>query len=67
MLILSKKRMGFILSFVFISLLAVSLKSINETNLVNDTIEATSTPVSNKIVILDAGHGLPDEGVSLLH
>ena len=31
-----------------------------------ETIETTSTPVSGKTVILDAGHGSPDEGVILL-
>ena len=32
-----------------------------------NTIETTSTPVSGKIVVLDAGHGIPDEGEYLLH
>jgi len=25
-------------------------------------IDVNSTPITNKIIILDAGHGLPDEG-----
>ena len=31
------------------------------------TVETTSTPASNKTIVIDAGHGTPDEGVSLLH
>ena len=26
------------------------------------TVQTTSTPVSGKTVVLDAGHGIPDEG-----
>ncbi len=33
----------------------------NESN-IGDAIQVTSLPVSGKIVILDAGHGTPDEG-----
>lgn len=33
----------------------------------NKTIETVSLPVSNKTVVLDAGHGKPDEGEYLLH
>ena len=28
----------------------------------SNTVETTSTPVSGKTVVLDAGHGVPDEG-----
>ena len=38
----------------------------NERN-IGEAIQVTSLPVSGKTVILDAGHGTPDEGVSLLH
>ena len=34
---------------------------------IGDAVQVTSLPVSGKIVILDAGHGTPDEGISLLH
>ena len=53
-----------------VSLYAFSFKISN--NMINinkkeKTAEAVATPVSNKVVIVDAGHGTPDEGVSLLH
>ena len=38
----------------------------NFTNIPYSTIETSSTPVSNHVVILDAGHGLPDGGAESL-
>lgn len=67
MIILNKKRIGIILSCLFISLFAFSFQIANKenekntTNIVNNTIATTSTPVSGKTVVLDAGHGVPDE------
>ena len=70
MIVISKKRIEIILSCVIISLLAFSFKiartnngdanGVNNTN--NSTLETVSTPVSGKTVVLDAGHGVPDEG-----
>jgi N-acetylmuramoyl-L-alanine amidase len=31
-----------------------------------NTEEVTSTPASGKVIVLDAGHGTPDEGDCLL-
>ena len=48
---------------IFISLYAFSFKIANEDIMLNKkTIETVSTPVTNKIIIVDAGHGTPDEG-----
>ena len=68
MLILSKKKILTILLGVFVFLFAISF-IITDNDLENreEIIETVSTPVSNKVVIVDAGHGTPDEGVSLLH
>jgi len=30
-------------------------------------IKTNATPITNKTIVLDAGHGLPDEGAFLLH
>lgn len=38
----------------------------NERN-IGDAMQVTTLPVSGKVVILDAGHGTPDEGVCVLH
>ena len=68
MLILKRKRIIVMMCMIFISLYAFSFKIANEDIILNKkTVETVSTPVTNKIIIVDAGHGTPDEGVSLLH
>ena len=64
MLILSRKRILLMLCMICLSLYAFSFKiAIKE----NETVQTVATPSSNKVIIVDAGHGTPDEGVSLLH
>ena len=68
MLILSKKRITVMLCIIFISLYAFTYRVINNNSTqiqnmqLEKTVETVSTPVSNKVVIVDAGHGTPDEG-----
>ena len=68
MVIINKKRIQIIMACIFISLFAFSIQVGNtknntiNTNEINNLMETTSTPVSGKTVILDAGHGVPDEG-----
>ena len=61
MVILRKKRLILMAYFIGISLFACiySIASYE-----NDVISTMALPVSNKVVILDAGHGLPDEGAT---
>lgn len=60
MFIFSKKRMIFINLSIVIAILIYSLSS----NLSSKTQLASSTPVSNHTIILDAGHGSPDGGAT---
>ena len=63
MLILKRKRIIVMMCMFFVSLYAFSFKIANEDITLNKkSIETVSTPVSNKVVIVDAGHGTPDEG-----
>ena len=62
MILIQKKRIIFVLSMVFISVF-VYFFSVNT----EQTIETVSLPVTDKVVVIDAGHGLPDERFSLLH
>ena len=68
MLILTKKRIALMLCLVFVSLYAFSFNvsdnrvGIKSSESAVKTVETVSTPVSNKVVIVDAGHGTPDEG-----
>lgn len=57
MILLNRKKIVFLLSCIIISVIFF-----NFSNAPFPTIEVSSTPVSNHIVILDAGHGLPDGG-----
>lgn len=62
MLILKKKRIIIMMCMIFISLYAFSFKIANENVIGEEKTTATvSTPVSDKVVIVDAGHGTPDE------
>ena len=65
MLVLNRKRLSLI---ILVVMLGVFTFSYNESKqMLGDLQTVTATPVSGKVVILDAGHGTPDEGVSLLH
>ena len=68
MLILKRKRIIMMMCMICVSLCAFSFK-IASNNLVKEekTVQTVSTPVTDRVVIVDAGHGTPDEGVSLLH
>ena len=61
MLVISQKRILFIISVVCVSLLAFSFK-IAKNDLNNITTETVALPVSNKVIVLDAGHGGEDGG-----
>ncbi len=56
MFIFSKRRILFIILAVIMSV------SIPYINLKNKTAEVVALPVSNRVIVLDAGHGFPDEG-----
>lgn len=58
MIVLNKKRLLLITSVVFISIFTFMLSK--QSN--KDIVETVNLPVSGKTIILDAGHGVPDEG-----
>lgn len=58
MIILHKKRLILIARMLWLSLTVFSLKSAFVTP---KTVETVNLPVSNKVIVLDAGHGVPDE------
>ena len=58
MIILHKKRLILIGSLLCLSLTAISLKTAFTKP---KTVETVNLPVSNKVIVLDAGHGVPDE------
>ena len=58
MIVLSRKRILVISSFIFTSLIAFAMQTRN----LNNTVQTVALPVSNKVIVIDAGHGKPDEG-----
>ena len=65
MIVIRKKRILFILSCCIISVFSFFI--FDKANYKNDlTLETVSFPVSNKVIVIDAGHGTPDEGNYLL-
>lgn len=59
MIIIIKKRIQIILGCIIIAVIACSFPIANQKQ--SDTIETTATPVSGKTIVIDAGHGVPDE------
>ena len=61
MYIISKKRIQIMLSAILVGILAFGIQISNEQRK-ELTVETTSTPASNKTIVIDAGHGTPDKG-----
>ena len=62
MIVINKKRIQIILSCLLIGVFVFSLQiANNQKELVENTVPTTATPVSGKTIIVDAGHGVPDE------
>lgn len=59
MIILSKKRLMKLVSIVTICLTVCFIQNISTTN---ETVPTVTLPVTNKVIVVDAGHGVPDEG-----
>lgn len=57
MLVINKKRIFFIVIMLIISVMSFCGNRKRE-----NTIQTVSLPISDKIIVLDAGHGLPDQG-----
>ena len=58
MIVIRKKRLILILTCIVLS---VSFYMVNMNSRI-ETVETVSFPVSQKVIVLDAGHGVPDEG-----
>lgn len=56
------KRFYFISFFVCFSILLYVIINNIQTN--KENLPANATPITNKVIVIDAGHGLPDSGAS---
>ena len=61
MLVLSGKKISNVLLGVFVLLLLVTI-TLDSKSESEEYISTVSLPVSGKVVVVDAGHGIPDEG-----
>ena len=66
MFIIQKKRIQIIILCVLIGIFTFTIENAKDNNQEiekeKSIIETTATPVSGKTIIVDAGHGSPDEG-----
>lgn len=62
MIVINKKRIQIIVICLLIGIFSFSFQIANNQNeLVENTVPTTATPVSGKTIVVDAGHGVPDE------
>ena len=59
MIILSRKRIAFVILAIFVSI-CICLGTRGLLTEDKDTVRTVALPVSNKIIVIDAGHGKPD-------
>lgn len=57
MVVIRKKNIIYVSIIV---LLAMFIFGISE-NRTENTVQTVALPVSNKVIVIDAGHGIPDE------
>lgn len=60
MIILSKKRITIVLSCILVGVLVFTLQASRLE--IKATIPTVTLPISGKTIVVDAGHGIPDEG-----
>lgn len=64
MIILTKKKilytLGIIAMFIFAYMVTgYNVNNANKNNI--ETVQTVALPVDNKVIVIDAGHGVPDE------
>ena len=62
MFVFRKKRIIALVSLICVVLIVGTIRVTNNTKENEETVETVSLPVSNKVIVIDAGHGTPDEG-----
>lgn len=60
MIVINKKRISIITICLLLGIFAYSYQG-TKIDLDEEIQETTSTPVSGKVIVVDAGHGVPDE------
>lgn len=58
MLVLNRKRISIVILCILVSVFSFMIAT---TDKKEDTVPTTATPVSGRTIVVDAGHGVPDE------
>ena len=61
MIVLNKKRISLIVTSIFLSIFIFTLIT-DKSKIYDKYVSTVSLPVSDKVIVVDAGHGVPDEG-----
>ena len=61
MIVLNKKRILLTLAVSLIAIFTFLIQTAS-TKENNKTVQTVALPVSDKVIVIDAGHGVPDEG-----
>lgn len=61
MYVISRKRISLMVICLLLGIFAYSYQG-TKMDMAQETQETTATPVSGKVIVVDAGHGVPDEG-----
>lgn len=57
MIIISKKRILFTITCIAVGIIAF----LGQKKAYKNTVQTVALPVTNKVIVVDAGHGKPDE------
>ena len=60
MFVIKRKRICLILIALLLGIFAYAYEG-KKINIDDETQSTTATPVSGKVIVVDAGHGVPDE------
>ena len=60
MYVINRKKISLILICLLLGIFAYSYEG-RKINLDQEVEQVTSTPISGKVIVVDAGHGVPDE------
>ena len=62
MIVINKKKILFWTGIIATFMLLYSITAYNVNNTKNKTVATVALPVNNKVIVIDAGHGVPYEG-----
>ena len=59
MIVLERKKILVSLAVTAVAIFCFTIQNMKTT--ANNTVQTVALPISNKVIVIDAGHGIPDE------